>query len=259
MDKPTAEFIGFQKDDRINGVVPYFVLHWSGSDRDGSNISLSTIRELEIEMPPVPIYEPKTFKDRWMPKCETCNITWFSTSPACDHIRANINHCIVSYKVPVAENIPFNQRPSEVWSRDKRTGELVIDGAKEIQEKIETTQPLNMETILDEDVNIEEPTVSDKAQELLDRVKEKKSSPIFEELNKELDEVVVPVSGGTKQILEDAEKRAVEDAEKEFHEVLSVKEETKVEEDVIDNGEWSPWAKEQAKRIGLPLADKRSN
>ena len=92
-----AEFIGFQKDERIGGVRPFFILHVPDSDRDQSTVFTETVRQLGIELPKIPTYEPEHFKEVWMPKCETCQITWFSIPPACDHIRENHNHHMIMY------------------------------------------------------------------------------------------------------------------------------------------------------------------
>ncbi len=119
-----AEFVGFQKDERIDGVRPFFVLHAEGSDRDGSTVFTETVKKLDIPIPPIPQYEPENFEDKWTTMCENCHITWMNTEPVIKHIRNNINHRIVSYKVPIAENLPFDQKDPQVWVRDdeKKTG-----------------------------------------------------------------------------------------------------------------------------------------
>ncbi|MEE9214699.1 MAG: hypothetical protein V3U54_07875 [Thermodesulfobacteriota bacterium] len=139
-----AEFIGFQKDERIGGVRPFFVLHAPDSDRDGSTVFTETVQAFGIPIPEIPHYEPETFKDCWMPKCEDCHITWFSVAPACDHVRANKDHHMVHYRVPVVKNISFKQSPSQVWVRDDEKNELILEGT--IMDEGDT-QPLDMEEI----------------------------------------------------------------------------------------------------------------
>ena len=171
-----AEFIGFQKDERINGVKPFFVLHAPDSDRDGSTVFMETVKQLNIPVPPVPHYQPMDFQDRWLTECKDCHITWFTTKPACDHIRANINHGLIMYKIPVAEGTPFRQKPSNIWTRDDEKETLVLDGKKEEGD----TQPLDMEEILDQILNT--------ASEIIDNPSSKNIQ--INELNTKLDKIL---------------------------------------------------------------------
>lgn len=133
-----AEFIGFQKDDRIRGVRPFFILHAEDSDRNNSTVFTETIRRFGIPIPPIPDYEPDTFIEQGVAKCETCQITWLSVDFAVEHKRQNRQHQMSSYTVPVANNMPFDQEPSRIWVRDEIRKTLVEE--KPFDD--ESTQPI---------------------------------------------------------------------------------------------------------------------
>ncbi len=128
LNNACAEFIGYQEDTRVQGWRAYYIIHAPGFERNESTVFAPTLNELGIPIPPTPEYEPKENTQLiWFHKCQTCKITWASASHAVTHKRKLINHDLASIKVPLANVIPFDQKPSEVWVRDDVLGRLVLE------------------------------------------------------------------------------------------------------------------------------------
>lgn len=153
-----AEFIGFQWDEKVGGARPFFVIHASDSDRDGSTVFATTLKQLGIPVPRIPEYEPENFVDRWVHKCTTCHINYLEVPRMVKHILDNSYHRYESVRIPVAEPVEYDTRPSEVWTRDIAANILVKDEPRKkvkitlIEPTIEDTQPIDMSEFTKEDI-----------------------------------------------------------------------------------------------------------
>ena len=134
-NKPYAKFLGFQEDPRIGGFRAYYVIYAEGFERDLSTVFAGTLRELNIPVPPTPEYVDTQKTNRWVHKCDTCQISYLEGKPCADHKRRHTDHTLSSVKVPVVDLEPFEPEESKVYTKDPETGVLVED--RELKERRE--------------------------------------------------------------------------------------------------------------------------
>ena len=145
---PYAKFLGFQEDPRIGGYRAYYVIYAEGFERDLSTVFAGTLRELGIPVPVTPEYVDAKKTDRWLHKCNTCQITYMDVKPCVNHKKLHPEHILVSVQVPVLDAETFEQPDSLVYTKDEVTGCLVeskeLEKLRE-QRRIEASKPAPIE------------------------------------------------------------------------------------------------------------------
>lgn len=145
MDKPYAKFIGFQEDPKIGGYRAYYVIYAEGFERDLSTVFAGILRELNIPIPPTPEYVDAQKTERWLHKCDTCQIAYFDAKHCVTHKYRHTDHNLFSVKVPVIDQKPPEQSESKIYIKDVKTGELVeeseLKNRLEQCKKIDKTKP----------------------------------------------------------------------------------------------------------------------
>lgn len=127
MVKPYAKFFGFQEDPRIGGYRAYYIIYAPGFERNLSTVFAATLRELNITVPVTPEYVDAQKTNRWLHKCEECQITYLTSAPCVKHKHRHKDHNLVSVRVPVLNVEPFEHTDSRIYIKDPKTGTLVED------------------------------------------------------------------------------------------------------------------------------------
>ena len=142
-NKPYAKFIGFQEDLCIGGFRAYYVIYAKGFERDLSTVFAGTLRELNIPIPVTPEYHDAQKTERWLHKCDTCQITYLNSNPCLDHKRRHTDHNLVSVRVPIIDSEPFEAEESKIYTRDPKTNTLVEDS--ELKERVKQREQAKKE------------------------------------------------------------------------------------------------------------------
>ena len=141
-DKPHAEFVGYQKDDRVGGVRAWYVIQAPGFARHLSTVFAPTLIKLGIPVPKPPPYFPDSnFDSVWVFSCENkaCHISYLSKKVVIEHVKKTKHYQIIQELISTtkAESIEelelVNNTPKKVIFLDQEDTLELDDNGEPVQ------------------------------------------------------------------------------------------------------------------------------
>ncbi len=111
-DKPQAEFVGYQKDERVRGVRAWYVIQAPGFARHLSTVFAPTLIKLGIPIPKTPSYFPDSFFDSvWLFRCENkaCHISYLNKDVVIEHVKKTKHYQIIQELISTTKTEPTGE------------------------------------------------------------------------------------------------------------------------------------------------------
>ena len=143
-DTPHADFVGYQKDERVGGVRAWYIIKAPGYARHLSTVFAPTLVELGIPIPKHPPYFPNyKFDSVWVFKCENaaCHISYLNKEVVIKHVEETKHYQIVQELVTITQ-VQDAKESGVVNKLPKKAIMIVKENQEATQELDEFVEPV---------------------------------------------------------------------------------------------------------------------